>query len=108
MSKLLTMKCKPCRAGIEALAGDALSALAAELDGWDVIAGHHLAKQYGFDDFAGALGFVNRLAVVAESEGHHPNISFTWGKVAVEVFTHDIDGLSDNDFILAAKIDAVL
>ena len=72
---------------------------------WTVIDGHHLEKEYRFDDFVSALAFTNKLGAVAESEGHHPDIYLTWGKVRLQIWTHKIDGLSEADFVLAAKAD---
>lgn len=77
-----------------------------QLDGWSFEQGH-LAKSYNFADFAGALEFVNRIGAIAEQQGHHPDIYMTWGKVSVEIWTHKIDGLTESDFILAAKFDEV-
>jgi 4a-hydroxytetrahydrobiopterin dehydratase len=83
--------------------------LLAELgNGWSAPNGHHLHKEYRFRNFADALAFVNRLGAVAEQEGHHPDIELTWGRAAVKIWTHAIDGLTESDFILAAKADAVL
>jgi 4a-hydroxytetrahydrobiopterin dehydratase len=85
---------------------DVASRLMEQLDGWSFEQGH-LAKSYSFADFAGALEFVNRIGAIAEEQGHHPDIYMTWGKVSVEVWTHKIDGLTESDFILAAKFDEV-
>ncbi len=73
-----------------------------------MLRGHHLEKKYTFDDFAGALAFTCRVGEVAEAEGHHPDIELGWGRVVLRVWTHKIDGLTENDFILAARADAVL
>lgn len=85
---------------------DVASRLMEQLDGWMFEQGH-LAKSYLFNDFAGALEFVNRIGTIAEEQGHHPDIYMTWGKVSVEIWTHKIDGLTESDFILAAKFDEV-
>jgi 4a-hydroxytetrahydrobiopterin dehydratase len=77
------------------------------LEGWEPVEGHHLAKTYSYPDFVSALAFVNRLGALAEAEGHHPDIGLSWGRVKVEVWTHAAGGLTDNDFILAAKADAL-
>ncbi|MGH8165077.1 MAG: 4a-hydroxytetrahydrobiopterin dehydratase, partial [Rhodanobacteraceae bacterium] len=66
---------------------------------------HHLEKRYRFANFAEALAFVNRAGEIAEREGHHPNIFLSWGRVQLEIWTHKIDGLTEADFILAAKCD---
>jgi 4a-hydroxytetrahydrobiopterin dehydratase len=75
--------------------------------GWQVVAEHHLAKTFTFPDFRTALEFVNRAGAIAEQEGHHPDLYLSWGKVEVRTWTHKINGLTESDFILAAKIDAV-
>jgi 4a-hydroxytetrahydrobiopterin dehydratase len=85
---------------------DVASRLMEQLDGWSFEQGH-LAKSYAFNDFAGALEFVNRIGAISEEQGHHPDIYMTWGKVSVEIWTHKIDGLTESDFILAAKFDEV-
>jgi 4a-hydroxytetrahydrobiopterin dehydratase len=85
---------------------DVASRLMEQLDGWSFEQGH-LAKSYSFADFAGALEFVNRIGAIAEEQSHHPDIYMTWGKVSVEIWTHKIDGLTESDFILAAKFDEV-
>ncbi len=72
---------------------------------WEVVDGHHLKRRFKFKNFAEALVFVNRVGAIAEREGHHPDISFGWGYVEITLFTHAVKGLSENDFILAAKID---
>ena len=107
MNDLASRHCKPCEAGTPALGADEVGRLAGELDGWTVEGGKSLLKEYRFPDFRQALAFVDRLGEVAESEGHHPDIYLTWGKVKVELSTHSIGGLSENDFILAAKADRV-
>jgi 4a-hydroxytetrahydrobiopterin dehydratase len=77
----------------------------AQLAGWQVVDDHHLSKTYLFSDFRTALDFVNRVGAVAEEQGHHPDLYLAWGKVEVKTWTHKIDGLTESDFILAAKID---
>jgi 4a-hydroxytetrahydrobiopterin dehydratase len=85
---------------------DVASRLMEQLDGWSFEQGH-LAKSYYFPDFATALAFVNRIGAIAEEQSHHPDVYMTWGKVSLEVWTHKIDGLTESDFILAAKFDEV-
>lgn len=97
--------CVPCRGGVPPLPADEVERLLGELDGWRVIEGHHLTKNFIFPDFARALALVNRVGAVAEQEGHHPDLYLTWGKVRIDIFTHAIDGLTESDFILAAKLD---
>ena len=106
MEDLASRRCVPCHGGVPRLSGEELRALAAQLRGWEVVAEHHLAKAYKFANFREALEFVNRAGAVAEAEGHHPDITFGWGYARFEIWTHAIDGLSESDFILAAKIDA--
>jgi 4a-hydroxytetrahydrobiopterin dehydratase len=77
----------------------------AQVSGWQVVDDHHLSKTYTFSDFRSALDFVNRVGAVAEEQGHHPDLYLAWGKVEVKTWTHKIDGLTESDFILAAKID---
>ena len=108
MMKLTEKKCVPCEGGVQPLKGDALLDLKQQVEtSWIVINEHHLEHDYEFKDFQSALDFVNKVGEVAEKENHHPNIEFTWGKVKITIFTHAIDGLSENDFILAAKIDQI-
>lgn len=105
MSELARKKCAPCRGGVPALRGAQIPPLLAQISGWEVVDEHHLAKSFNFPDFAAALAFVNRIGAVAEAEGHHPDLYLTWGKVSIQIWTHKLDGLSESDFILAAKID---
>jgi 4a-hydroxytetrahydrobiopterin dehydratase len=101
------MTCGPEHYSGKPLAGDELVDLHRRLgSGWCVEEGHHLVKKWTFDDFAGALVFTNAVGAEAEAQNHHPDICLTWGKVEVKIFTHQIDGLTENDFILAARIDA--
>jgi len=104
---LANKHCVPCRGGVPPLAGAALDDLKAQLAGWEVVREHHLEKTYTFPDFQKALVFVNRAGAIAEQEGHHPDLHLSWGKVGVEIWTHKIDGLTESDFILAAKIDQI-
>jgi len=105
MTELADKKCVPCRGGVPPLKGVALDALKRQVPGWDVVNEHHLTKTFTFPDFQSALNFVNRVGAVAEEQGHHPDIYLAWGKVQITVWTHKIDGLTESDFILAAKID---
>ena len=99
--------CVPCRGGVPPLKGDALMPLHAEVPDWDVVNEHHLHKVFRFPDFAKALAFVNRAGAIAEEQSHHPDILLSWGKAEVTIWTHKIDGLTESDFVLAAKIDRV-
>ena len=102
---LASRRCEPCRGAVPPLSAEDLRSLLAQLDGWEVADGHHLAKVYRFRDFATALEFANRAGAVAEEEKHHPDLLVAWGRVEVSIWTHAIDGLTESDFILAAKLD---
>jgi 4a-hydroxytetrahydrobiopterin dehydratase len=99
--------CVPCKGGVPPLKGDALNALKAQLPSWEVLDEHHLHKVFKFPDFKKALDFVNRAGAIAEEQAHHPDILLAWGKAEITVFTHKINGLTESDFVLAAKIDGV-
>ena len=99
--------CVPCRGGVPPLKGEELEQMKAQVAGWQVVAEHHLAKTYTFPDFRTALEFVNRAGAIAEQEGHHPDLALSWGKVEVKIWTHKINGLTESDFVLAAKIDGL-
>ena len=105
MSELSSKTCVPCRGGVPPLAGQELQNLAGQVPEWKVIQGHHITRTFSFPDFRQALNFVNKVGEIAESQGHHPDILLAWGKAEVTTWTHKIDGLSESDFILAAKID---
>jgi 4a-hydroxytetrahydrobiopterin dehydratase len=104
---LARKECVPCKGGVPPLKGDELNQLSEQVEGWDVIEEHHLSKTYKFPNFVKALEFVNKVGSIAEQQGHHPNIFLTWGKARIETWTHKIDGLTESDFILAAKIDEI-
>lgn len=104
MTDLAERRCEPCRGGVPPLGPEAWQPLLAQLaDGWQVVDGHHLAREYRFPDFAGALAFTNRVGELAEQVGHHPDLHLAWGRVRVEIWTHKIDGLHEADFVFAAK-----
>ena len=108
-SELAKKKCVPCSGDTSKLAGKELEQFVRKLgNDWTVRDGRQLEKSYTFKDFAGALGFTNRVGAIAETEGHHPDICLGWGKVKLTIWTHAIDGLSESDFILAAKADEAL
>ncbi len=101
-------KCVPCRAGGEPLDNEAIEKLLGRLsEGWKVIDQRYLEKEYKFKNFRLALDFVNKVGELAESESHHPDIYLAWGMVRLKIWTHKINGLNKNDFILAAKIDTL-
>lgn len=106
---LAAKHCGPCAAGTPALGGEDLERLLGRLGGWSAAGGgKRLEKEYRFPDFKSALAFVNRVGELAEREGHHPDIELGWGRVKLTLWTHSIGGLSENDFILAAKADQAL
>ena len=106
MSDLAEQTCVPCRGGVPPMEAAEADRLLARLDdGWQVVETHHLERAYEFPDFARALAFVNAIGAIAEEQGHHPDVHLSWGRVAVEIWTHKIDGLTESDFVLAAKFD---
>ena len=105
MSELASKTCVPCRGGAPPLKGVELTDLARKVEGWTVVEEHHITKSFKFPDFRQALAFVNRVGELAEGQGHHPDLVLVWGRVDVTIWTHKIDGLTESDFILAAKID---
>lgn len=104
-SRLADLKCVPCRGGVPPLGPEAIKKLIGQIRGWNAPKGHHLEKSFKFDDFAAALDFTIEVGELAEVESHHPDIYLSWGKVEIKIWTHKIDGLTESDFILAAKID---
>lgn len=108
MTKLATKECVPCRGGVPALAGEPLHALLRELGGgWSLVDEHHLEKEYEFEDFRQALDFTVKVGELAEAQNHHPDILLSWGRVRITIWTHKIDGLTESDFVFAAKSDAL-
>ncbi len=107
MADLAQRECVPCRGGVPPMKGDEIKSLSAQLPEWQVVNEHHLRKVYQFKNFAETLDFVNRVGKLSEEQGHHPDICFGWGKAEITIWTHKIDGLTESDFVLAAKIDKV-
>jgi 4a-hydroxytetrahydrobiopterin dehydratase len=111
MSQLASKQCVPCRGGVPPLRGEALGALHRELGGdaggWRVVDEHHLEKDYRFRDFREALDYVNRVGVMAEEQKHHPDLLLAWGRARITIWTHKIDGLTESDFVFAARCDAL-
>lgn len=105
MSELASKNCVPCRGDVPALKGAELHALSHQLPNWEVVNEHHIHRVFKFPDFVRALDFVNRVGAIAESQGHHPDIFLTWGKAEITLWTHSVNGLTESDFIMAAKID---
>ena len=109
MTDLVQKKCVPCEGGTIPLQSAQIQEYLSQLKtAWDVIEQKKIRKEFKFKDFKEALDFVNKVGELAEQENHHPDISLAWGKVVVELSTHAINGLSENDFILAAKIEQML
>jgi len=105
MSILASKACAPCRGDTPPLKGAELHTFSHQLPNWRVVDAHHIVRAFSFPDFKDALEFVNRVGEVAEEQGHHPDILLAWGKVEITLWTHKINGLSESDFIMAAKID---
>jgi len=106
--KLIEKQCVPCEGGMPPFAQDQITECIAQLGrNWEVVDQIKLKKQYKFFDFKGAMEFVNKVANVAEEQQHHPDIHVFYGKVVIELWTHAVRGLSENDFIMAAKIDTL-
>jgi 4a-hydroxytetrahydrobiopterin dehydratase len=105
MSELAERQCVPCRGGVPPIKGEQIKEMSSQLPDWQVVNEHHLQRDYRFQDFRETLDFVNRVGELAEAQGHHPDICFGWGKADLTIWTHKIDGLTESDFVLAAKID---
>ncbi len=106
MSDLASKQCVPCRGGVPPLAGEELAGYQRQLGGgWEVVESHHLEKTYRFENFRRALDFTVRVGEMAEEQGHHPDILLAWGRTTVTIWTHKIDGLTESDFVFAAKAD---
>ena len=99
--------CVPCKGDVPALTAEQIKPCAAQVPQWTVVGDHHLERAFRFSDFKSALDFVNRIGEIAEAESHHPDLELGWGRVGVKIYTHKIDGLTESDFILAAKLDAL-
>jgi len=108
MSELAERQCVPCRGGVPPMKGDEITEMSSQLPDWQVVNEHHLQRNYRFKDFRETLDFVDRVGELAEEQGHHPDICFGWGKADITIWTHKIDGLTESDFVLAAKIDKLL
>ena len=105
MTELANRNCVPCRGDTPPLKGEEVDGLRRQVPDWEVVEEHHLRRPFKFKNFREALGFVNRVGELAEEQGHHPDISLGWGYAEVTVFTHKIDGLTESDFVFAAKVD---
>jgi 4a-hydroxytetrahydrobiopterin dehydratase len=105
MTDLADRDCVPCRGGVPPLDPWAVAALLEQLPGWTAPESRRLHRRWKVKDFAAALGFVQRIGELAEQQRHHPDLAFGWGWVEATLFTHKIGGLTESDFVLAAKID---
>ena len=109
MNDILKKKCVPCEGGVLPFDISEIHKYQKKVDGWDIIKNEkkifYLYKKYQFKDFLESQIFINKVGEISENEGHHPDISFGWGYAEIKITTHAIEGLSENDFILAAKID---
>jgi len=112
MSNLFDKKCVPCEGGVSAFDISEIHKYQKKVDGWEVIKNelgiHFLEKRFTFKNFLESQNFVNEVGKISEVEGHHPDIFFGWGYAKINITTHAIKGLSENDFILAAKIDKIV
>ncbi|HKV45130.1 MAG TPA: 4a-hydroxytetrahydrobiopterin dehydratase [bacterium] len=106
-SPLADKKCVPCLGGVPPLTAAEIAPLLAQLDGWQVEDHKKLVKSFKFQNFVQAVDFVNAVTAVAEEEQHHPDLYVRWGEVRAYLWTHKIDGLTESDFVMAAKIDRV-
>lgn len=106
MNALAEKECVPCKGGTPPLKGDELRKLSGQLStDWRVVSEHHLEREYKFKNFREALAFTNKVGELAEKLNHHPDIYLAWGQVKLTLWTHKIDGLSESDFVFAAKVD---
>lgn len=104
--ELADKECIPCKGGVPPLKGEELKKLSARLGGgWRVVNEHHLEKEFCFKNFREALAFTNRVGELAEQQKHHPDLHLAYGKVRLQIWTHKVDGLTESDFIFAAKAD---
>ena len=107
-SELARKHCQPCHGGTPTVGDDVAARLSRQVPDWRIDEGRRLVRVFRFKDFAGPMALANRIAGLAESEGHHPDLRVAWGRLEVELTTHAVKGLTENDFILAAKIDQLL
>ena len=107
MSELANKTCVPCRGGVPPLVGKELEDLAKQTPQWKVVEGHHILREFKFPDFKQALAFVNKVGAIAEEQGHHPDVALSWGRVTLDMWTHKIKGLTESDFIFAAKCEGI-
>ena len=112
MDDLLKKKCVPCEGGIAPFDISEIHKYQKKVDGWNIIKNESniflLEKKFTFKNFVESQNFVNEVGKISENENHHPDIVFGWGYAKINITTHAIEGLSENDFILAAKIDKMI
>lgn len=107
-SNLAEKSCEPCKGGMPPLGGSEARRLLAQLgDGWELVNDHHLRKVFHFPEFHDSISWVNKVADLADEQGHHPNIRIDYDEVELDIWTHKIGGLTESDFVLAAKVDAL-
>jgi 4a-hydroxytetrahydrobiopterin dehydratase len=107
MTELASKTCVPCKGGTPPLKGEELNKLGRQVPEWEVVEEHHLRRRFRFRNFRESLRFINEVGELAEEQGHHPDISLGWGYAEITVWTHKIDGLTESDFIFAAKVDTL-
>jgi len=107
MTELANKTCVPCKGGTPPLKGEELDELRRQVPEWDVVEEHHLRRRFRFKNFRESLRFVDEVGELAEEQGHHPDVGFGWGYAEITVWTHKIDGLTESDFIFAAKVDTL-
>lgn len=107
MTEFASKTCVPCKSDTPPLRGEDVDTLRRQVPEWEVVEEHHLRRRFRFKNFREALGFVNKVGELAEEQGHHPDIGFGWGYAEVTVWTHKIDGLTESDFVFAAKVNAL-
>jgi 4a-hydroxytetrahydrobiopterin dehydratase len=105
MTNLADRQCIPCKGGVAPLSATQIVPLLAQLEGWEAIDDHHLIRRYKLRNFVDALALVNRIGAIAEEQNHHPDMVLAWGQVEVTIWTHKINGLTESDFVFAAKCD---
>ena len=107
MQGLLQKKCVPCEGIGKAFTKKEVQAYLKKVENWEIKESKKIEKLFKFKNFVQAMDFANKITEIAEQENHHPDLHISWGKVRVELWTHALNGLTENDFILAAKIDAI-
>ena len=108
MADLASRTCVPCEGGVPPLSeGECATLIPQVHEEWDVVDGHNLERVWSFPDFVSALEFTNSAAAICEEQGHHADFELGWGRVMAKIWTHKIDGLTESDFVLAAKFDEI-